>query len=216
MARFAHDMLQKMGTLTRGLEVELGPDTADLSLRIGMHSGSVTAGVLRGERSRFQLFGDTMNTAARMEHNGVRDMIQCSQDTADLLVAAGKESWVVPRTEKIHAKGKGSMQTYFLNLLKRNGKTASFVSEIRTEDDSQRNTIDGTETTLDRCEATRIAEASKLSTGKMSRLIDWNCDVMQRILKQIIARRRVFGNQSTSESVPLSSSAAFEIGRAHV
>jgi class 3 adenylate cyclase len=34
----------------------------DLSLRIGMHSGPVTAGVLRGERARFQLFGDTVNT----------------------------------------------------------------------------------------------------------------------------------------------------------
>jgi Adenylate and Guanylate cyclase catalytic domain len=35
---------------------------ADLSLRIGMHSGPVNAGVLRGDRARFQLFGDTVNT----------------------------------------------------------------------------------------------------------------------------------------------------------
>ena len=37
--------------------VTLGPGTADLRLRVGIHSGPVTAGVLRGERSRFQLFG---------------------------------------------------------------------------------------------------------------------------------------------------------------
>jgi class 3 adenylate cyclase len=34
-------------------------------MRVGMHSGPVTAGVLRGERARFQLFGDTVNTGER-------------------------------------------------------------------------------------------------------------------------------------------------------
>ena len=48
-----------MGEVTRKLELTLGPGTQDLQMRFGLHSGPVTAGVLRGEKSRFQLFGDT-------------------------------------------------------------------------------------------------------------------------------------------------------------
>ena len=59
MCRFARLIMDKMGELTSGLEIKLGPDTGDLKLRVGLHSGKVTAGVLRGEKARFQLFGDT-------------------------------------------------------------------------------------------------------------------------------------------------------------
>jgi class 3 adenylate cyclase len=90
MCRFAHDILTVMRKLTREMETSLGPDTGDLSLRIGLHSGPVTAGVLRGERARFQLFGDTMNTAARMEQTGMKNRIQVSQSTADCLHTRGK------------------------------------------------------------------------------------------------------------------------------
>lgn len=90
MSKFANDIMATMRTLTRDLEATLGPDTGDLTLRIGLHSGPVTAGVLRGERARFQLFGDTMNTAARMEQTGIKNRIQVSQSTADCLVAGGK------------------------------------------------------------------------------------------------------------------------------
>ena len=52
------------------------PGTADLGIRAGLHSGPVTAGVLRGRNARFQLFGDTMNTTARIETTGKKNKIQ--------------------------------------------------------------------------------------------------------------------------------------------
>ena len=57
-----------------------------------------------------------MNTASRMESNGVPNRIQVSQDTAELLIEAGRSSWLVQRRDQIQAKGKGLMTTYFLQI----------------------------------------------------------------------------------------------------
>eukprot|EP00934_Nitzschia_sp_Nitz4_P003659 Nitzschia sp. Nitz4//scaffold84_size84139//67428//72955//NITZ4_005210-RA/size84139-processed-gene-0.21-mRNA-1//-1//CDS//3329559069//3649//frame0 len=116
MARFATECKEKMEEITTELTGTLGDGTDDLALRTGMHSGEVTAGVLRGEKGRFQLFGDTVNTASRMESTGTPRKIQVSQSTADELIFAGKEAWLTPREDQVYAKGKGHLQTYFLNV----------------------------------------------------------------------------------------------------
>ena len=59
MVKFARDCMYKMTEIVCRLEETLGPGTQELRMRFGLHSGPVTAGVLRGEKSRFQLFGDT-------------------------------------------------------------------------------------------------------------------------------------------------------------
>jgi class 3 adenylate cyclase len=59
MCHFARATVHKVSRLTKALEDQLGPGTGDLGMRVGIHSGSVTAGVLRGQKARFQLFGGT-------------------------------------------------------------------------------------------------------------------------------------------------------------
>ena len=109
MAEFA---LQLPALLRRALESQgLGGDA--LRLRVGLHSGSVTAGVLRGDRSRFQVFGDTVNTASRMESTGEANRIQVSCAAADALRAAGAPHALLSRG-KIAAKGKGELETFWL------------------------------------------------------------------------------------------------------
>jgi class 3 adenylate cyclase len=55
MSKFARECLHKMSSLVGRLSETLGEDTNALHMRVGLHSGPVTAGVLRGDRARFQV-----------------------------------------------------------------------------------------------------------------------------------------------------------------
>jgi class 3 adenylate cyclase len=193
MARFAVECMHRMHSLTAKLEVILGPDTTDLDMRIGLHSGPVTAGVLRGERSRFQLFGDTMNTASRMESNGQAGKIQLSQETTDLLIAFGKQHWLIPRKDKIFAKGKGEMQTYWLSTSKITASKGSDVASIS----SDINQVKGISDVEDADQ--KVAELLQQRDLKTDRLVQWNVDVLLTLLKKVVLRR---GPGQNLESAP--------------
>jgi class 3 adenylate cyclase/ferritin-like metal-binding protein YciE len=207
MARFARDCLYKFAIVTRQLEVLLGPGTADLGLRVGLHSGPVTAGVLRGDRARFQLFGDTMNTTARVESTGMRNKIHISRETAELLAGSGKGHWTTAREEKVVAKGKGEMQTYFLDL---RGESAKSTGSSAGSDSCTGPAIEEEFETLTIAVPRNGHDTNKTADGKHSemrtisekqqRLVDWNAEVMCRILREIVARRQASGFEAVSEA----------------
>ena len=79
-----------------------------------------------------------MNTASRMESNGVAGRIHVSQATADELLARGRQGWISPREDKIVAKGKGELQTYFVSPTSREGSVISgAISNEHTDCDDE-------------------------------------------------------------------------------
>lgn len=185
MCKFAEECLLAMQVLVKELEVQLGPDTGDLSLRIGLNSGPVVAGVLRGEKSRFQLFGDTMNTASRMESTGVPNRIQMSQATADLLIEHGKEHWIMKRVDKVEAKGKGEMTTYFLLSSKKKSSSDGLT---------QTNVSVNDEVALSKGNQ----EGKAKRTLKKNRVADWVVEMLGKLLKEMAIKRKLTGGRPDS------------------
>jgi hypothetical protein len=127
-----------------------------------------------------------------MESTGQPSRIQLSPDTANLLKEYGKEDWFVAREDKVTAKGKGEMQTYWLTISSKesdNAETKSCTSESLDADTVHSRDSRGT----------LVSHRSITSDhDRRNRASEWTVEVLAHALKGIVARRKARCIKSSS------------------
>ncbi|MCU0424645.1 MAG: hypothetical protein MUF71_03350 [Candidatus Kapabacteria bacterium] len=103
VADMALDIMQAIRNLAE-------QENLPIQIRAGIHTGYLTAGVIGEKKFAYDLWGDTVNTASRMESSGEAGRVQCSEATYNAL----KDLFDFEERGTIEVKGKGAMKTYFV------------------------------------------------------------------------------------------------------
>uniref|UniRef100_A0AAR2KPW7 adenylate cyclase n=1 Tax=Pygocentrus nattereri TaxID=42514 RepID=A0AAR2KPW7_PYGNA len=85
----------------------------NFKLRIGINHGPVIAGVIGAHKPQYDIWGNAVNVASRMDSTGVLDKIQVTEETAQVAQSVGYD---VTKRGVINVKGKGELTTYFINI----------------------------------------------------------------------------------------------------
>lgn len=137
VAEMALDMQQAIGQFNLNHQ-------ENINIRIGMNTGSVVAGVIGQKKFIYDLWGDAVNIASRMESHGLPGLIQVSEDTYQLLA----KHYQFEERGSIMIKGKGEMKTYF--LLGKNSEKAEKERKLLPFPDPSTSNSYGMGTGLDR------------------------------------------------------------------
>ena len=119
--RLAEAALEMQETITLPESIrEYMPSGTKLGVRIGLHTGSVVAGVIGEERFVYDIYSDAVNTAARMESHGEENKIHVSNDffrhlqNRFAMTKNTSHGFVFEKRGEMEIKGKGLMRTYFV------------------------------------------------------------------------------------------------------
>lgn len=120
-----------------------------------------------------------VNTAARLESTGAPNQVHLSQETVDLLLLAGKTHLATMREDKVNAKGKGVLNTFWLKTDTPDLAFSGFSSEASTD-------VGSTTSSATREDRSMFPSAFE---DKNQGLVDWNVNILKRSLVEIVAHR---------------------------
>jgi class 3 adenylate cyclase len=83
-------------------------------MRVGIHVGPIVAGIVGVKKFQYDVWGDTVNTASRMESNGAVGRVNISHHTYELV--KDEEDLLFEYRGEVEAKGKGKLKMYFVEL----------------------------------------------------------------------------------------------------
>lgn len=122
---FAQAILDSLNSLNK--EIKKFAESFEINVRIGMHTGTVTTGIIGKIKPHLNFVGDVVNTAARMEQNSGKNKIHVTKEVANIL---SKHGCYCESRGYIDIKGKGSMNTFFVYKNRKNKPKSPHMPEL--------------------------------------------------------------------------------------
>jgi class 3 adenylate cyclase len=188
MAIFASDCRKRMIEHFKNMNLK------GLSMRFGIHSGHVQAGLYESDDSRFQLFGDTVDTTYQMLTSGKSNKIHLSVETAELLNLAGKHEWISPRNDLVVVKGKGAMSTFWIKP-----KACLAAREPCKMGNDTASLSDTDSESWEEASVDQRVAAMKPGGSDFQNRVDWNYNILLEYLKKIQARQNLLSRKASKK-----------------